>query len=88
MKITPQDRAALMGALDETMAGLGAERLAAHYRALADDDRVNDRDKRYRWDVLWAIPKDVRYPILDRVYRYANDAHIDTVLRRAVPTPA
>lgn len=40
-------------------------------------------DKRYRWDCLWSACR--RTPALNdtihEIYRYANDTHIDTVLR-------
>ena len=39
--------------------------------------------KRYRWDALWSANK-VSVPlreIMPVIYRYANDEHIDTVLR-------
>jgi ubiquinone biosynthesis protein COQ9 len=37
---------------------------------------------RYRWDLLWAAkaPRE----LWDAMYRYANDTHIDTALRRIV----
>jgi hypothetical protein len=31
---------------------------------------------------LWAIPANIRIPLLDEVYKYANDTHLDTALRR------
>ena len=40
-------------------------------------------NKRYRWDCLWAAGL-TRW-VCDHIYPYANDDHIDTVLRRAVP---
>jgi len=40
-------------------------------------------NKRYRWDLLWAAGL-TRW-VCDHIYPYANDDHIDTVLRRAVP---
>jgi hypothetical protein len=37
--------------------------------------------KRARWDQLWrALPAD-RQAFFDRVYRYADDRHVDTALR-------
>lgn len=45
-------------------------------------DRTKDKDKRYRWDLLWATGQ-VGWMCgnLD----YLNDDHIDTALRRIVP---
>ena len=40
-------------------------------------------DKRYRWDCLWAAGL-TRW-VCDNIYPYANDDHIDTVLRQAIP---
>lgn len=44
-------------------------------------DRVQDLDKRYRWDLFWAAPH------LDALYddRSILDSHIDTALRKIVP---
>jgi hypothetical protein len=36
---------------------------------------------RYRWDLLYAIPRDVRQPIMDALYQYCDDTHIDTALK-------
>ena len=46
-------------------------------------DRVRDLDKRYRWDIWWAIFHDER-EFADRLYGYMNSDHIDTALRRCV----
>lgn len=42
-------------------------------------DKVKDLNKRYRWDLLWLLKLD-----LTEIYKYANDSHIDTVLRKLV----
>jgi hypothetical protein len=36
---------------------------------------------RFRWDMLYAIPYELRRDWFDEVYKYANDDHIDTALR-------
>jgi hypothetical protein len=41
-------------------------------------------EMRMRWDLLWHVSNIVRRPIFDRIYKYANDTHIDTALRRIV----
>lgn len=48
-------------------------------------DRVQDLDKRYRWDLLWAA--DPRGDdLVQKAYKeFLNDNHIDTVLRAVVP---
>lgn len=46
-------------------------------------------DKRYRWDILYHAQRQGALPphfICDTLYPYANDDHIDTVLRRLAPT--
>lgn len=42
---------------------------------------VKDLDKRYRWDLLYLS---VSAHIINEIYLYANDDHIDTALRRIV----
>lgn len=81
MKITGQDFDALRVAIVETVMGIGVDRLAAHKEAIAADPRVKDAAKRYRWDVLFAVPVAIRSPLMNRLYQYANDEHIDTALR-------
>lgn len=48
-------------------------------------DRVKDLNKRFRWDLLWMGDGATRRAWFDRVYKYANDDHIDTALRSIVP---
>jgi len=46
-------------------------------------------DKRYRWDLLYHAQRIGALPehfICDTIYPYANDEHIDTALRRLIPT--
>lgn len=41
-------------------------------------------EKRYRWDALWAARRydlDTEDALISEIYQYANDDHIDTVLR-------
>lgn len=38
-------------------------------------------DKRFRWDMTYAIPTAIRKPWFDEVYAYCNDDHIDTALK-------
>lgn len=37
---------------------------------------------RFRWDLLWSIPYAQREPWFRSVYKYCNDDHIDTALRK------
>jgi hypothetical protein len=46
-------------------------------------------DKRYRWDLLYHAQRKNIVPehfVCDTLYIYANDDHLDTALRRLVPT--
>jgi hypothetical protein len=51
--------------------------------------RTLDKDKRYRWDLLWAsglkIGDGVGVPGDLNLYAYLNDDHIDSALRQLVP---
>jgi hypothetical protein len=43
--------------------------------------------KRYRWDLFWRIPdKQAREDLMQELYAYLNDDHIDTALRRVTDT--
>lgn len=39
---------------------------------------------RKRWDLFWAIRATERTSLMDEIYEYANDSHIDTALRAAI----
>ena len=43
---------------------------------------------RFRWDLLWAIPRKSRQEWFDNcgIYTYLNDDHIDTALRAICKT--
>ena len=38
--------------------------------------------ERYRWDVLFAVPRAQRELLMKKLYTYLNDAQIDTALRK------
>lgn len=38
--------------------------------------------KRFRWDVLNAVPFQTRKDWFNKIYEYANDDHVDTALRK------
>jgi hypothetical protein len=38
--------------------------------------------RRFCWDTLYAVPFETRRRWFDEVYKYANDDHIDTALRK------
>lgn len=43
-------------------------------------------DRRYRWDCLYSISFHERKEWFDEVYKFANDDHIDTALRKITET--
>jgi protoheme ferro-lyase len=80
MKITKDDYDELLLEFQRVMLRNNIPRYVDNLRA---DPRVQDINKRLRWDMFWAIPKEVRDPLMDRIYTYANDTHLDTALKRA-----
>lgn len=87
MKIKPEDLAVLR----ERVAPCDTPQRRAKYadRAFPRADKVQDINKRYRWDLLWMSG----LKIGDRegvggelaLYAYLKDSHIDTALRTIVP---
>lgn len=64
---------------------LDAEEVRNSYRAgeFPRSERVKDLDKRYRWDLFFAVMR--RDPELNaEVCDYLSNAHIDTALRQIV----
>ena len=43
---------------------------------------ANDADMRVRWDLVWSIPFKTRSELFDQLYKYLNNDHIDTALRK------
>ncbi len=76
MKIKPHHYAALKKCMEANM-----DEASKHREFIVNEGKAKDVDKRLRWDLLWAIPRDVRTPLLDEIYQYANDTNIDTALR-------
>lgn len=62
-----------------------------HYRGggYRNAANVQDLNKRYRWDLWWDVPWNVREDILDTMTQQyglpPNDAWIDSALRLIVP---
>lgn len=44
---------------------------------------VYDLQKRFCWDCLYAIPESMK--LIDEIYKYANDDHIFTALKKICP---
>jgi hypothetical protein len=86
MKLSKQsnDYADLKNAIVEMVEQRTYEMIAEHKKSLLNDERVKDINKRFRWDLLWAIPHKIRLEITDRIYKYANDDHVDTALKHIV----
>jgi hypothetical protein len=76
MKIKPEH----IEALQSLVIPSHSEELHAQYRD------ANLSDKRYRWDLLYRVPYHARVTVIDEIYKYANDTHIDTVLRKITNT--
>jgi hypothetical protein len=60
-----------------------AGKVPTHVEYLKKQGKVQDMNKRIRWDLLWAARLG---PWLSEagIYDYANDDHIDTALRHIV----
>jgi hypothetical protein len=76
MKIKPEHYAYLKGAI----ATIDLKRIADHRNFVIGEGKSQDVEKRVRWDA-------VRYAglipwICDTLYKYMNDDHIDTALRK------
>lgn len=84
MKMVDSDYKELSDLIGDVRDKVGVQRLAIYRRSLAFDARVKDQDKRYRWDLVWAIPTIKRNAWFDQVYQYLDDTHIDTALRRII----
>lgn len=81
MRVRPHDMATLRGRI----APLDCEANRSAYRTgnFPNAHRVTDLDKRYRWDLFWAVHGTTW--IAGLTYD-VNDAHIDTALARIVPS--
>lgn len=83
MKIHPIHMAALRTGIAE----IDTEARRARYRAgnYMNAAQTKDLDRRYRWDLMWDLPVGERRALVNTMYEYLNDAHIDTALRAIVP---
>lgn len=72
--------------LGMALAPLDTAERRAKYRAgdFPHADRVDDLNKRYRWDLWWSTPWDVRDEIIASFGDYPKDDYIDTALRHLV----
>jgi len=58
--------------------------LTEYKEELKNDKRVKDVNMRLRWDIFWSMDMSKRTEIVDDIYKYANDDHLDTVLKKLV----
>lgn len=79
MKIKPEH----IEALEKVVSPFYSEAAASAYKA------AGLSDKRYRWDALWAASDSNAGfgALMSEIYQYANDEHIDTVLRKLSGNP-
>lgn len=75
--------------LAEAISPLDTEVLRTVYRKgeFPRADKVQDLNKRYRWDLLWAARQYTAKTLVARVMDegHYNNGHLDTALRRIVP---
>ncbi len=76
MKIKPEHYASLRQGILTNI-----DKIAIHRAFLVAEGKAKDVDKRLRWDAFWAIPSIVRTPLVDAIYKYADDTHMDTAAR-------
>ena len=87
-KMSDEDYKVLESFLDRVVRKLGKKKLAEYKEKLAEDPRVRDLEKRFRWDLLWASKikigdgRGVKGDV--DLYAYMNDAQIDTALKHYV----
>lgn len=87
MKLTKEHYAALDHEIRDTARRLGPAFTAQYIAGKFDRaDRTKDVNKRYRWDLFWHTPASWRQAFADEVYTYCDDTHLDTALRRIVPS--
>jgi hypothetical protein len=83
MKMTAEHQTALVRAI--TL--LNTPTLQAEYRSgnFPRSASVKDLNKRYRWDLFhMALQTSPNTDLLNELYDYLNDTHIETILRSAV----
>ena len=80
MKIKREHYEILLSGLGQALHTIDPDR---HLGELLLDDRVGNVAKRFRWDLLHISSISSRW-IIDNIYPYANDDHLDTALRKAI----
>jgi len=80
MKIKPEHYSILRDAIHKAAYAVDME---AYLAEVQSDPRVKDAHKRMRWDLLHASTLSSNW-IVDNLYQYADDSHIDTALKAAM----
>jgi hypothetical protein len=84
MKVTPEHAAALKAMLDELLIDLNIDLDQAQARFRKAEEEGERAQMRARWNTLYSVLYAKREPLITAIYQYANDDHIDTVLRQWV----
>lgn len=84
MKIKVEHYKILKQLIKDVKTTHGLTKLLEYKESLKNDSRVKDLDKRFRWDLFWEIKAAERSKLVDDLYEYMNDDHIDTALKNIV----
>ena len=83
--MTPTTYQTLLTMVTDFIATKTPETCVQYFESLKTDDRINDIEVRFVWDILWAIPQATRAPFHNRSNtEKLNDEHITTALKKAV----
>lgn len=97
MKIKPEHLEQLKLLVAKTDTEANRARYRARDPSIPNVERIKDVNMRYRWDCMWGdkgiglSPQEVqeyvavRRPLIDELYTYMNDTHIDTALKACIP---
>ena len=84
MKMTAEHYRKMADYIDAMIEHVGIDKIKAH-RAL---NLGKDKEKRFRWDLWWIAARQNGNEALrwhcDVLYKYLDDTHFDTALRRYV----
>lgn len=81
MKIKPEHYKTLKTLIEERLDRLKATRYEVK-KFYESEPTISE--KRFRWDLLWAVDKESRTALINELYTYVDDTHIDTALRNIV----
>ena len=85
MKIKKEHIKELYTLLDETVKRMEKVKpLQDWINELQTNPDVKDVDMRFRWDMFYLIPSAERTEFIDTIYQYADDTHLNSVLKKYV----